>query len=100
MSSREAPGDPDDLEYFVITFILLIRFDAPHELWIGLALANISLLCKSKQVRDYVRARPSSFSAHHIAYVPSVVSIFALHTSRAYPAHFILCVLIELKTST
>ncbi|KAI1784806.1 hypothetical protein LXA43DRAFT_1100996 [Ganoderma leucocontextum] len=69
---REQPrevGDPDDLEYFVIAIILWS--DSTHLTSFGSASLWPIYLYFANQSK-YVRARPSSFSAHHLAYVPSL----------------------------
>jgi hypothetical protein len=64
-----APGLEDDLETFLVT--ALLYSDATHlasfgtaSLWpFYLFLGNVS---------KYIRSKPTSFSAHHIAYIPTV----------------------------
>ncbi len=68
-SQPRHPEDSDDVEYYVVP--LMLWSDSTHlanfgtaSLWpIYLYLGNLS---------KYVRSKPSTFAAHHLAYVPSV----------------------------
>ncbi|KAI9057374.1 hypothetical protein FKP32DRAFT_1551893, partial [Trametes sanguinea] len=65
----QEPGDPADLEYVIVP--IMISSDSTHltnfgqaSLWpIYVAFANLS---------KYVRACPTAFAMHHLAYIPSL----------------------------
>ncbi|KAH9937829.1 uncharacterized protein BXZ73DRAFT_89249 [Epithele typhae] len=75
------PADPADLEYAVLP--LLIWSDATQlsnfgsaSLWpIYVYLGNVS---------KYVRARPTSFAAHHLAYIPDLPDSFKEYYTNLY----------------
>lgn len=70
------PGDPEDLEYAICPIYIasdstrVAKF-GHHSLWP----IYLFFACFSK----YFRGRPTSFAAHHLAYIPSVC---VLHLSR------------------
>ena len=81
---RAIPGPGDDLETFIVS--ALLYSDSTHlasfgnaSLWpMYLYLGNVS---------KYIRSKPTSFSAHHIAYIPTVCRYLPLTQSCTSSNH-------------
>ena len=68
------PEDSDDLEYAIAP--ILLWSDSTHLASFGTA-ALWPIYCFFAGISKYLRCKPSTFSAHHLAYLPSVRCLYS-----------------------